>query len=130
MHYVANTVYHASDTDYRGLHKGEKRQLANGKSGLPVWESVVKDANGEYHKTSKYNWRDSKDCPESGGNIEWRPVWIVGDGKERDINAARRTAIWPDATLEQLLDKKALAARLPKLLEEFKHDVESLGLKY
>lgn len=47
-----------------------------------------------------------------------------------DIEAARRSAIWPDATLEQLQDKSALKKRLPALLEEFRKDVESFGFIY
>lgn len=54
----------------------------------------------------------------------------VYHAKSGDINAARRSAIWPDATLEQLRSKAALEARLPALLEEFKAAVESLGFTY
>ncbi len=53
-----------------------------------------------------------------------------GEGKQCDLEAARRCAIWPDATPEQLTDKTALEARLPALLAEFRRDVESLGLVY
>lgn len=47
------------------------------------------------------------------------------EGKERDFDAARRCAIWPDATDDELGSEKQvleslLIARLPKLLEEFK----------
>lgn len=47
-----------------------------------------------------------------------------------NLEYARSSAIWPDATLEQLRDKEALAARLPAILAEFKRDVESLGLVF
>ena len=50
--------------------------------------------------------------------------------KESDIEAARDTAIWPDATLEQLNNKDALEARLPALIEEFKLVIEELGMVY
>ena len=50
--------------------------------------------------------------------------------KESDLEAARNSAIWPDATLEQLSDKDQLMARLPALMAEFKSDVESLGLTF
>lgn len=49
---------------------------------------------------------------------------------EPDIEAARRCAKWPDATLEQLQSKEALEARLPAMLNEFKRDMESLGFTY
>jgi hypothetical protein len=56
-------------------------------------------------------------------------------GKERDFDAARHCAIWPEATEEQLsLPKeeltKLLNARLPGLMAEFKADMEELGFTY
>jgi len=58
-----------------------------------------------------------------------------GEGKERDLDAARRTAIWPDATDEELCAPKeeltkALRARLPELMERFKADIDALGSKF
>ena len=57
----------------------------------------------------------------------------TGEGKERDFEAARSCAVWPDATDEELsapdLEQKLLA-RLPALMEEFKLAVESLGFTY
>ena len=49
---------------------------------------------------------------------------------EGDIEAARATAIWPDATLEQLQDEEQLKARLPGLLVEFRAAVEILGFEW
>jgi hypothetical protein len=56
----------------------------------------------------------------------------IGEGKERDLNAARHCAVWPEATDEQLCSepeelKQMLIERLPALIEEFKAAVESLG---
>ena len=53
-----------------------------------------------------------------------------GEPKTPDIEAARRTAIWPDATLEQLQSEKALTARLDSLLTEFREAVESAGFQW
>jgi hypothetical protein len=53
-----------------------------------------------------------------------------GEGKESQLDAARRTAVWPDATLEQLTDPDALMARLPALMQAFKADIEGLGFTY
>ena len=53
-----------------------------------------------------------------------------GKGKTPELEAARESAVWPDATLEQLQDKGALMARLPELMREFRAAVESLGLTY
>ena len=57
------------------------------------------------------------------------------EGKPRDFAAARHSAIWEDATEEQLSLpseelKKLLIARLPKLMANFKKDIEALGFVY
>jgi hypothetical protein len=52
------------------------------------------------------------------------------DGKEREFDAARHCAVWPEATDEELIApdlKERLAARLPGLLAEFRAAVEGLG---
>ena len=53
----------------------------------------------------------------------------IGEGKEPDLAAARRAAIWPDAELADFTREK-LEARLPALMNEFKRDIESLGFTY
>lgn len=50
--------------------------------------------------------------------------------REGNIEAARKTAIWPDATLEQLQDEEQLKARLPGLLAEFRTAIEGLGFEW
>ena len=47
-----------------------------------------------------------------------------------NIDAARSCAIWPDATLKQLSNEKALLKRLPKLIKEFQTAIEELGFIY
>lgn len=64
--------------------------------------------------------------------MRWEQVMQVGEGKERQLDAARRTAVWPDATDEQLCLPRAeledlLMKRLPALLEDFRKDVEAAG---
>lgn len=54
------------------------------------------------------------------------------EGKERELDKARRAAIWPEATDEQLCLPRAelealLNARLPALMAQFKADIESIG---
>jgi hypothetical protein len=46
------------------------------------------------------------------------------------LEEARRAAVWPDATLEQLQDRSALLARLPDLMKDFRTAIESLGFVY
>lgn len=47
-----------------------------------------------------------------------------------NLEAARRSAMWPEADLEQLQNADALLARLPDLMIRFKADVEALGFTY
>ena len=53
--------------------------------------------------------------------------------EEGNLDYARSSAVWPEATDEELLSpilKELLLARLPKLMTEFKAAVESLGFIY
>lgn len=55
------------------------------------------------------------------------------EGKPRELDSARSSAVWPDATDEELTApglKQRLIDRLPALMLEFKAAVESLGLVY
>lgn len=133
MHYVANTLYHASNRDYRGLLKGEKQQLRNGKTGLPVWERVMRNDCGDVVNGGSNSWTESNEKPAEKLAADWEPVWVIGEGKERDLDAARASAVWPDATDAELMadDLEAkLVARLHALVADFKAAVESLGLVY
>ena len=49
---------------------------------------------------------------------------------EPNLEAARSCAKWEDATLEQLRSEEALMERLPKLMQEFRKDIEALGFVY
>jgi len=56
-----------------------------------------------------------------------------GEGKERDLDAARSCAVWPEATDEELCApdlKERLIARQEALVSDFRKDVESLGLVF
>lgn len=128
--YLENTIYHAGDRDCWGLRKGEFRQHTSrgkqneGVSGVPNWHLELPKTNDVYSI--------EKPAPVT---LEWQPYGRTGEGKERDLAAARNSAIWPEATDEQLcLEpeelKKLLEARLPKLMEDFQAAVESLGLVY
>lgn len=134
MHYIANTVYLAGDKDCNGLRAGEKRQIKNGRTGLPVWERVVRDMDGFEVKMSSSEWVDSETRPDDSGlTVSWEPVWRVGNGKERELNSARSSAVWDDATDEELTApglEERLMARLPALMAEFKADMKSLGFVY
>ena len=128
MHYLSNTVYHASNLDHNGLLKDEARQIKNGKTGLPCW--ILEE---ETKLPEKYV--DSETKPEFTGKISYKPWMRIGEGKDRDLNAARHSAVWPEATDEELMLprielEKLLIARLPSLMEQFKTDMETLGFIY
>lgn len=132
MHYIGNTVYHAGDKDYNGLRKGESRQLVNGKTEMPSWKLAVVDADGNEVKSPE-QYVDSAQRPECDLRMAYVPWLIHGKGKERDLDAARSCAIWPDATDEDLTApglEGRLRDRLPALIAEFRQAVESLGFVY
>lgn len=77
---------------------------------------------------------EAEEMAQAFNTYEYEVIEIpygYSEGKERDLDAARETAIWEDATDEELCLppeqlKAKLEARLPKLLEDFKHDMEEL----
>ena len=123
MHYVANTVYHAGDRDHRGLRAGESRQLRNGKTGELCWQLEPQDAPRYY---------DGPEAPPPLLPRRYLPWMIDGIGKARDLDAARRSAVWPDATDADLCAEPdaltaALLARLPDRLARFQATMLSCG---
>lgn len=57
------------------------------------------------------------------------------EGKQRDFDAARRSAVWPEATDEQLSSepeelKQMLVDRLHELLQQFRADIEAIGFVF
>lgn len=57
-------------------------------------------------------------------------VLTVSSGKAPELDAARNTAIWPDATQEQLTDPVALAEHWLAIRPEFRTAIESLGFTW
>ncbi len=133
LHYIANTLFHAGDKDCWGLRKGEKRQIRNGRTKQLVWQIVIRDKDGNEVDNGSSSWVDSDIKPEDNLTVAWEPVWKIGEGKERDLKAARSCAIWPEATDEELtapdLEEK-LKARHAQLMVEFRAAVEQLGFTY
>lgn len=136
MHYVANTMYHASSKDCNGLNKGEFRSFTYNvvASGSILFSSRIfySFRNWLHEEEAREEAENflSKIKPELKPKIERRGSGEPSEGKEVEFDYARSSAIWPEATIEQLRDKKALEARLPKLLEEFKLAIESHGFVY
>lgn len=60
---------------------------------------------------------------------------LFSDGKKRELDHARSSAVWPDATDSELMAepeelKKKLADRLPVLLVEFRAAIEGIGFDW
>lgn len=125
MHYLENVIYLAGDRDHWGLRKGEERQIRNGKTGELAW--TMESSQPKYH--------DGPTCPDEVVTLKWKPWMRVGEGKKRELDAARSTACWPDATDEQLSAEPnelaiALINRLPALMAEFHEAVIKMGFQY
>lgn len=124
MHYIANTIYHAGDRDHNGLKAGERRQIRNGRTGQLCWR-LETDV-----KLPQYIDNDTQ--PTEAAVQRYVPWERVGEGKARELDAARSCAVWPEATNEELSQepealKVALEARLPALIAEFRADMECIG---
>lgn len=180
MHYVANTIYHARDTDSKGYKKGDPCEWEtvvyfadspiphlltpslekfitsrlDGDSEFRIVAVSHKDNGkpGTYQFQPKYTFAGFNDdawhkCPfdEKVVADAWaqalnrsaikfdKIVTRYSEGKERDFNAARSCAVWPDATDEQLsADPETLKAapleRLPAMVAEFRAAMENAGL--
>lgn len=131
MHYIENTVFFAGDRDCWGGKKGEPRSFkfgVKGRNGKPVTDKDGKPLH----------WRSEEDAQtiahQLGTEVVEVPV-LFHEGKEREFDHARSAAVWPEATDEELSVSKeeltkALKKRLPKLMKEFRRDMEELGFIY
>lgn len=133
LHYISNTLYLAGERDCWGLKKGEFRQHTsrgkyqhNGIEGVPNWRLEISE------ELPRDVYQAEKPAPVT---LEWKAYGRTGEGKARELASARSTAIWPEATDEQLSQepealRAALMARHPALMAEFRAAVESLGFTY
>lgn len=174
MHYVSNTMFHASNKDCWGGSKGKVRGYAHGLrfGNSPITHKIPKSffdfIKIRHEGTGDFNIVEyaHKDDPKTYGTkysfAGYGSEWYEGpfglrseaeewqkalkgkvefvkipdswhEGKEREIDSARHCAVWPEATDEELSSpnlKRVLTARLPALIQEFKKDVEALGLVF
>jgi hypothetical protein len=116
---VAIDYEKTSDTDYKFKPKYT----------LAGWDSI------KWHECP---FDDATAAQEFADALNSCPVKFVkiatdySEGKDRDFDAARRCALWPDATDEELSAepetlKAALLARLPGLMAEFRAAMENAG---
>lgn len=109
VHYLANTIFLAGDRDCWGTRAGEQKR---DKNGVPMW------------KPERYDQPSVICSHEKPDPLVIKYVPMLGEGKKRELDAARRVACWPEATDEELsvesdVLKAALLARLPKLVVDF-----------
>ena len=96
--------------------------MRNGKSGLPAWK------RSELFPKTLPQYVDAEVAPH--GYVAWERI---GEGKDRQLDYARSTAVWLDASDEDLTApglKERLESRLPALLLEFRQAVEFLGFTF
>lgn len=145
-YYIANTMYHVSDTDSSGLKKGEygayKLQLVSSEISHGGDVTLYKSGQMYNNKQNNPNLKKCNDkelllLEEFKSNLKVNCTVVtknssysLSEGKTPNLESGRSMAIWPDATLEQLRDKESLEERLPALIEEFITVVESLGMVY
>lgn len=126
MHYLENTLYNASERDCWGLLKGEFRPY-RAKDGVPRWSIPFQPA---YALCNNSVESETEPAPVT---LRYQREGRTGEGKARDLAGARVSAVWPEATDEELTApniEARLNARLPKLLEDFRQAMESLGFTY
>lgn len=134
MHYTANALYHAGNRDHYGLLKGEEKQIINGRTGMPSWRlAFVNNAGEVIAKPPQYF--DGVEPPAVDGHYAYVPWTRIGEGKERDLDAARRCAVWLDAPDDVLMLPREelrviLDARLPALQAEFRAAMDSCGFAW
>lgn len=187
MHYIANTIYHASNLE-NGKAKGEpnawEKRVKFG--NFPITFSVdkafrewleaalehrattlktnhhrkdfqvvevpyVKKPGDTYQFKPKYSFDDFTDSwykapfDNQAQALEWQTALLTcgmeiithvtgySQGKERNLEFARNSACWPEATDEQLCLpadelKALLEARLPGMQAEFRKAMEEIGM--
>jgi hypothetical protein len=119
MHYIDNTVYHAQSYGPRYAW---------------VYYTGPQDPLGiENTKERCVGYAKAGKAKAAEGQPGYRVVWDEKTAKEANLDYARSSAVWPDATDEDLLApglEERLQARLPRLMEEFRAAVEALGFVY
>lgn len=126
MHYVANTTYHA---DEHGPNRAWVYYSPE-KDGTPLDPLNLSGYSKENGKECLLGYFDAEKARRAEGQPGYRVQWDEKTAKVANLEYARSSAVWPDATLEQLRDKAQLEARLPALMAEFRAAVESLGFVY
>lgn len=124
---VKSASYLASNRDHDGLLLGEKQQIRNGKTGVPCWEIEV-----SHEPRNKVEMENFEDLPEL--TVKWVPWCRTGEGKEREIDKAKRMLPGIDLSLQEwVLERKDLEilmnAQIPSIEANFKRVLEGMGFE-
>ena len=119
MHYIANTVYHATQ---HGATKAWIYYTHTDPLKLADERETCLCYTSEIEKIKK-----AETTP--GYTVKWDET----TAKTQNLDYARSSACWPEATDEELSVSpeeltKVLQARLPALMEAFRRDIEACGL--
>ena len=132
--FISEILYYLSERDHRGLLEGELTPRIDEKTGLPIWRGHVWDENKNLHwlrgdSPGGYLEKYSLESPKEDGPIKWLLSETEGVGKPLQLEAARKAAGLPNATVEELSDVEALEARYYELLAEieYRRIIEELG---
>lgn len=94
--------------------------------------TIIPDTK-EWHKCEFGTYQEAEEMLTALQTIPYKIINVptsFSKGKEPELEAARKTAVAPNATLEQLQSKEWLMKRLPDLMLEFKKDMEEIGFIY
>lgn len=135
--FIDEVGLNANWTDFELIELEHKENAKGGYQFKPRLSFALMPVT-KWHKAPFDNWDEARNFVHAMTHCKVEIVKRAtqyGEGKERDFDAARSCAIWPEATDEQLsLPKeeltKLLLERLPALMQDFKHDMEKLGFTY
>lgn len=125
MHYLANTVYHA--LGHGCTHAWVYYLGGSATDPLGLGDDGIKERLLGYLKADE--------AKKAEGEIGYRVVWDEKKIKVRNLDHARSSACWPEATDEELMQepeqlKAALIARLPDLMIQMYQDITNFGFTY
>lgn len=118
MHYLANTCYHA---------------LAHGPTHAWVTYDGGQDPLKVLNGIRGHDYIKAEYARLVEGKPGYTVKWDEESAKVANLDYARSSAVWPEATDEDLTApglECRLLARLPALMAEFRHAIEDLGFTY
>lgn len=120
IHYLPNTLYHVQEYEPR--------------KAWVEYEVPTNDPLGLFEAEVRFGYFETANIPKEAYST---PGYIITPDKKtaktRNLEHARLSAYWPEATDEELMSPdlaQRLKDRLPKLIEDFKRDIEDFGFEW